>query len=324
VTPEKFLVAFGGSDPNVVITPLNTPDPRLVWWASQATTDTWVPSDINSAGSFSLSTQGTLRGGLPLRGQTLVWTTRDLWSMTYIGQPLIYSFQQIGVECGSISAHAFVGTSNAVFWMGLGRFFQFDGFASPIACDVSDYVFKNLNAAYNHKIWALYSAAFNEVTWFYVSNVATEIDSYVTYNYVEKHWVFGALSRTAGVPAQVPGLVPVMTDAAGVFWNHETGTVKGGLPTYCESGPVELGSGDQVMRVQRIVPDDKTLGDVSLTLFTSLFPDQTEVVNGPYAAANPTNVRVTGRQARVRFDEVNPVAWRVGTMRLGVIPGGTR
>jgi hypothetical protein len=323
VTPEKFVVALGAEDPQTILTAIN-PDARMVWWASQATTDTWYPSALNSAGSFSLPSQGTLKAGMPFRGASLIWTTRDLWSMSYIGQPLIYSFQQVGMECGIISSHAFVGTSNAAFWMGLNRFFRFDGFVSPIQCDVADYVFGNMNAAYQHKIWALHNAEFNEVTWFYVSTTATEIDSYVTYNYTENHWVFGVLSRTAGVTAQVPGRVPVLTDALGNFYDHETGTNKCGAATYCESGPVELGEGDQVMRIQRIVPDDKTLGDVSLTLFTSLFPDQAEASFGPYAAADPTNVRATGRQVRLRFDEVNAVAWRVGQTRLGVIPVGRR
>lgn len=324
VTPEKFVVALGGVDPYGVLTASGQPDVRNVWWASQATTDTWVPSDTNSAGSFSLPSQGTLKAGLPFRGQTLLWTTRDLWSMTYIGQPLIYSFQQVGLECGLISSHAFAGTSNAVFWMGVNRFFRYDGYASPIPCDVSDYVFDRMNPERLWKTWTLHNAEFNEVTWFYVSMNASEVDSYVTYNYTENHWVFGDLSRTAGVPAQVPGLVPVMADATGKFWNHETGTSKGGASTFCESGPVEIAQGDQLVRIQRIVPDDKTLGDVTLTLFTSLFPDDAEVSHGPYAAADPTNVRVTGRQARIRFDEYNAVAWRVGTMRLGVIPVGRR
>jgi hypothetical protein len=323
VTPEKFVVALGAQDLQTIVTGIN-PDARMVWWASQATTDTWQPSDVNSAGSFSLPSQGTLKAGLPFRGSSLIWTTRDLWSMTYIGQPLIYSFQQIGMECGIISSHAFVGTSNAAFWMGINHFFRYDGYVSPIPCDVSDYVFGNMNASYQWKIWALHNAEFTEVTWYYVSTTATEIDSYVTFNYAENHWVFGNLSRTAGVTAQVPGLVPVLTDAAGTFWNHETGTSKGGASTYCESGPVEIAQGDQLVRIQRIVPDDQTLGDVTLTLFTSLFPDQAETSHGPYAAANPTNVRVTGRQARIRFDEYNAVAWRVGTMRLGVIPVGRR
>ena len=327
MTPEKFAVVLGAIDQHYVLTG-HAPDPRLVWWASQATTDTWVPSSLNSAGSFSLATPGTLMAGAAFRGQSLIWTTRDLWSMQYIGQPLVYGFQQLGLECGLYSSRAHVVTSNAAFWMGNGRFYKFDGFVTPLQCDVADYVFGHINRDMNYKTWALHNPQFNEVTWFYVSTAAVgtypEIDSYVTYNYTENHWVFGSLARTCGIPAMPPGLVPIMTDAAGVFYQHETGTNKGGASTFAESGPIELASGDQVMKVQRIVPDDKTQGDVQLTLYAALFPDAAETSIGPVAAASPTNVRLMGRQVRLALNEVNAVDWRVGTVRLGVIPSGRR
>ena len=332
VTPEKFVVALGAQDQGGILTGAY-PDPRLVWWASQATTDIWVPSDLNSAGSFSLASAGTLMAGTPFRGQSLLWTTRDLWSMQYIGQPLIYGFQQLGLECGLLSAHAYTVTSNAVFWMGQGRFYRFDGFVTPLQCDVADYVFSTMHPGYHWKTWALHNPQFNEVTWFYVSTAAapiapsswTEVDSYVTYNYTENHWVFGKLSRSCGIPAMSPGLVPIMAAPNGTFFNHETGTVRSGAPTaFAESGPVELSPGDQIMRIQRIVPDDKTIGDVGLTLYASLFPDAAETSIGPVAAANPTSVRLAGRQVRLAVNEVNAVDWRVGEIRLGVIPSGRR
>jgi hypothetical protein len=334
VTPEKFAVALGAVDPNHVLTGTE-PDPRLVWWASQATTDTWTPDALNSAGSFSLASAGSLMAAAAFRGQSLLWTTRDLWSMQYLGQPLIYGFQQLGVECGLFSSHAYVVASNAVFWMGPGRFYRFDGFISPLQCDVADYVFSNINTDFQWKTWALHNPQFNEVTWFYVSKTAptnattgvVEVDSYVTYNYTENHWVFGTLSRTCGVAAQVPGLVPVMASPEGVLYQHETGNTRGGLYAHAESGPIELAPGDQIMRIQQIVPDDKTVGDVRITIYASLFPDDAEISTGAItisATHKPTSVRMVGRQVRVGVTEATASSWRVGTIRLGVIPSGRR
>ena len=50
----------------------------------------------------------------------------------------------------------------------------------------------------------------------------------------------------------------------------------------------------------------------------------TEAANGPYSPAQPTDLRVTARQVRLRFDEVNASDWRIGVPRLGVLPGSRR
>jgi hypothetical protein len=84
------------------------------------------------------------------------------------------------------------------------------------------------------------------------------------------------------------------------------------------------------MRIQRIVPDDKTLGDVTASLYTSMAPDATETTdaaspaNGPYTLASVTSVRLTARQVRLKITESAAAAWRVGTVRIGVVPGGRR
>jgi hypothetical protein len=96
------------------------------------------------------------------------------------------------------------------------------------------------------------------------------------------------------------------------------------LVPFLESGPVELGNGDQVMRVQRIVPDEKNLGEVRARFFAALMPTDVETELGPYTLSAPTPVRFTARQVRLRVEEVEPVSWRLGTTRLGVIPGGRR
>lgn len=299
---------------------------RRAYWPNQETIQDWVPTAINSAGSFDLATDGTILCGRRTKSATLIWTTLDLWSANYIGQPFIYSFRQEGVHCGIISGQAAVVLDTGAYWMGQGKFFLFDGFVRPIPCEVTDYVFGNFNQSLAATVWALPNPAFHEVTWFYPSAAAVSVpDSYVTYNYVEGHWTFGTLTRTCGV-AYWPGVTttPVMVDGSGNIFTHETGTAHGGAVPFLESGPVETGNGDNVMRVQRIVPDDKTLGQVQAKLYASFFPDQAETLNGPYALANPTSIRLTARQVRVRLEEAIASAWRVGVVRLGIVVGGRR
>lgn len=300
---------------------------RRVYWASQETVATWQPLSTNTAGSFDLATEGVLICGKPAGGQTLLWTNVDLWSMTYIGGDFIYSFNRKGSNCGIVGPHAAVVLDTGTYWMGDSKFFVFDGFVKPLACEVQDYVFGNFSSAYSYKVWALANPQFGEVTWFYPSGGSTECDSYVTYNYIEGHWNFGSLQRSTGVTRRAGATfpVPVMIDSSGNIYDHETGTDHTGSTPYLESGPFQAADGDNVVKIQRIVPDDKTAGDVTVTLYTSLFPDDAETTSGPYPLSSSTSVRVpTCRQVRVRFTEAVANAWRVGTPRLGVIVGGRR
>jgi hypothetical protein len=78
------------------------------------------------------------------------------------------------------------------------------------------------------------------------------------------------------------------------------------------------------MAVTEMLPDEKTQGDVNATFKTRFYPNDTERSYGPYTMSNPTSVRFTGRQVRMRVEGVNYSDWRVGINRLDVIAGGRR
>jgi hypothetical protein len=167
---------------------------------------------------------------------------------------------------------------------------------------------------------------FGEITWFYPHAAQTEVTRYVTYNYRENHWVTGDLARTTGISSQSGTTVfPVMCSAAAAVFDHESGYARNseGTPSL-ESGPMEIGDGDTLVSVQKVVPDDKTVGDVALTLFAAPNPDTAESAHGPYTLTAMTSVRVKARQLRVKLVEAVATAWRVGVIRLGVMPSGRR
>lgn len=331
VTAERFFVLLGGVDPNAEFS-LHSgtiPSQRLVSWATQeagtAAAD-WTPSAANTAGNYYLPTDGALRCGARTRSGTIILTTTDAWMMTYIGGQFVHRFDQVGEGCGAISTKALVANDTAAFWMGPHSFHAYDGFVKPIPCDVHDYVFNSLNRSYAHLIWALENPAFGEVTWFYPHAAQTEITRYVTYNYRENHWVTGTLARTCGVASQ-PGVheFPVMCNASASVFDHETGSARNSEGTVSlESGPIELGDGDHLMQVQSVLPDDKTVGDVNLTLYGAMNPDASETTYGPYTLAARTTFRAKMRQVRVKLTEVVATAWRVGVIRLGVVQSSRR
>lgn len=330
-TQERFFTVLRGQDPSThtARSGVDTPySERRVFFASQETLDEFVSTDTNTGGDFDLQTDGRLVVGVGTRGQSLIWTDIDLWTMTFIGGELVYSFQNVGKECGIVGKRAFAVIDKGTFWMARGKFFMYDGFVKNIPCEVTDHVFGDFNDARAHTVWCFSNSKYNEITWFYPSNGAEWPDRYVTYNHAENHWVFGSLDRTIGVPVRfrqdvIDEKKPFAFAQDGSMYEHETGIEREGL-AFLESGPIEIGAGDRLMRIQEVVPDDKALGDVQLRLYLSMAPDALERLVGPYSLSAITTVRHTARQARLRLEEARASDWRVGDVRLGVRPGERR
>ena len=109
-----------------------------------------------------------------------------------------------------------------------------------------------------------------------------------------------------------------------VIYNHEQGLNYDSGSVFCETGPISIGNGDQVAKVTEVIPDELTQGDVDLKFKTRFYPNDTETTHGPFNPSNPTSLRFTGRQMRMRVDGDKATAWRVGTMRLETKAGGRR
>jgi len=298
---------------------------RVFYWPSQETISDFAPTAYNTAGSLPLATEGVLMCGVATRGETLLWTTDDLWAIKYQAGDFVYGDEKVGTKCGIVSRNAFAVTDAAAYWMGDGTFFSYNGFVRPIPCEVYDKVFGDINKAYYKLVCAFVDPTYGEVTWFYPSGSATENDRYVTYNYTENHWTYGNLGYCAVISRQA-GLSqhPVAIDANGNIWDLETGSARPGLTAFLESGPVKVGNGDNVVQAQTVIPDDKTLGDVTAIIYGSLEPDDAEYDTGTITLSSKTDIRLTARQFRIRLTEAVATAWRVGVISLGGALGGRR
>ena len=312
VTDERFLFALGSGG-----------NPRKVQWCDQEDNTDWTPSTLNQAGDFELATVGTLQCGKRFRGSALLFTDVDVHVATYIGPPYVYSFERAGTGCGVISKQSVGVNDNAAIWMSRSGFWYYDGFVKPLTCDVSDYVYKNLNNNQASKIYCVHNSRFGEMWWFYPSATSNEVDSYVSFNYRESHWAIGTLSRSAGTDAGV-FVNPILVSPTGYVYEHEVGFDYEGATLYAESGPIEIATGDRVVSVTGLVPDETTQGDVQARFSTRFYPNAPEFNHGPYSMANPTSVRVTGRQIAVRIEGVTNTNWRVGVIRLDAVLGGKR
>lgn len=312
VTQEGILMALGAED-----------NPRRVKWSDQRDNTLWLPDATNQAGDFDLQTNGRLMFGLRITGAVLLLTDTDVHVANYTGDNRVYEFNKKSDGCGAISRAAGVALDSQAVWMGMGGFWIYNGYAQPLPCDVSDYVFSDLNYLQQSKITCQLNSEFGEVTWRYPSGGSIEVDRYVTWNLRENHWVFGKIARLCGVDAH-PSPFPMRCGADGNVYEHEVANDYDGAVPYLEGGPFMMGQGDSVIYANLLLPDDKTLGDVNATFYVKFEPDGAETTFGPYSLSSRTDLRFGGRQMRVRYDTVIPTDWRIGVPKLDVTQGGVR
>ena len=313
VTEERFVFCLGAGG-----------NPRKVAWSDKENNTSWTAAATNEAGDMELQTNGQIMCGVRMRGATLILTSEDAHLATYSGAPFVYGFQRVGTACGIASRKAAVAIDEGAFWMGKKGFYTFNGStATEISCEVADYVFDGMNPSQVSKVYAVHNSQFGEIWWFYPSDTATENDRYVTLDYKEGHWATGVIDRTAGVDQGI-FVNPIWADASGNLYNQETGYTHGSVKPYAESGSISLGNGDTIMKVSKLIPDERTQGQVEVTFKTRFHPNDSETSHGAYTLSNPTDVRFTGRQVRVKIQGTANDNWRSGIMRIDAVPGGRR
>lgn len=342
VTPERFLVALGAAG-----------NQRRVQWADRESISVWAPTATNQAGAFDLEGQGRIMAARRSRGESLIWTDFDMYAMTFVGGNAVYGFQKRGQECGLISPQAVAATPSGFAWMGDRSFFHYDGYVRPLNSEVGQLVFDRLTQSEKFKVYAVANREFNEITW-YLPNRSIENSAYVTWNYAEDHWTFGAIARTSGFDSHPVVGFPIATDAevdaGGEFpvWLHENGQERKNaagdpiFPPFVESGPFEIGNGDSFGHVLQIypdlevfdpppsgvpVPESESLGQATVTFKVEDYPQAPERIFGPFSLSNPTSVRFNARQIRIRVQQSTPDGvelWRLGDLRLDIRAGGKR
>ena len=165
--------------------------------------------------------------------------------------------------------------------------------------------------------------------WFYCSASSNEIDKYCKYNYRENLWDVGSLSRTAWVDASTFNN-NIGAGSNGLLYNHEIGVNDDGsaMTAFVESADIDIGDGQQVAFIQRMIPDATITGTLNTFVKTRKSPADSQTSKGAFALTSSTqkvNPRARGRQFAVRFESSALDAdWRLGATRLDIQPDGER
>ena len=323
VTPERHVVLLGAGG-----------NPRRVGWSSREDYSDWdFASSTNTAGYLDLDTQTKLVMCAPVREGTLIWTDDEAWLMRFIGLPYIYSIERIGYGCGLMSPRSFATTAGRCIWMGRESFWIYDGgVVKPLTCDVGSYVFDNIDPTagflYSH---GSENGLFPEA-WFWFPSPGSDVpDLSVFYNYSEGWWGIGnTMTRTAACGAGVFDY-PIASDENNDLFEQENGWNAAGTPIengrYGETGSLNIQNGNVISFLRRAITDSGYGYDsTQITVYSSFTPEGQETTSGPYNPRSDgyTDMRVTGRDFRMRISATDDAPWSIGEMRIDFLPKGGR
>ena len=335
---DRHLVCLGSNAFNTTASPTGTFDPMTVRWSNQEDITNWVPSLSSTAGETVLTDGTEIVGGVRSRNAINIWTDNSLWTMTFVGPPFTFQFQQLGSNCGLIAPHAATDYDGISVWMGYDNFYVFDGQVKNLDCTVRRFIFDRLNRDQKDKIFAGINSEFKEVIWLYPSKDSDECDSYVIWSPSENYWTFGSSIFTTFADKTVFGntITTGVTAGGNNLYNNEPAGVftENGQPqsSFIESADFDMADGNEIMFLSRVIPDF-TLNDGALTfsIKTKDFPESSterEKPQPPHTVTNSTvkiDMRARGRQGRIRVScNAANTSWRWGSVRLAIQPDGRR
>ncbi|NDG32021.1 hypothetical protein EB118_18345, partial [bacterium] len=111
---SRFVILFGTTDYGST-----TLDPMLIRWSNQESVVDWVPSSLNQAGSVRLSHGSQIISAVQARQEIVVFTDSSLYSLQYVGAPIVWASQLIGDNISIVSQNAAIIASGRVYWMGV-------------------------------------------------------------------------------------------------------------------------------------------------------------------------------------------------------------
>ena len=348
----KFLFAFGANDYDSV-----TQNPMLIRWSDQESVTNWYPQATNQAGSLTLSHGSKIVTAMQARQEILVWTDSSLYSLQYLQPPIVWGSQLLGDNLSIMGPNAASYAGGMAFWMGVDKFYVYDGRTQTLSCDLRQFVFNDsgtrVNLNQTQQVFCSTNEGFNEVWWFYPSQGSTVIDTYVVYNYLEKIWYYGFLGRTAWLDS---GLLssPLAATYSKNLVNHEVGVNDNTLTTpqpieaYISSAEFDIDDGYKVGFIWRVLPDitfrGSTANNPSVVMTLKPMQNSGSGYNDPESVGGVSNApvtrtatlpieqftgqintRVRGRQMvmEVRSTELD-VQWQLGSPRIDIRPDGRR
>ena len=345
---SRFVFCFGSNDIGTA-----TQDPMLIRWSDQEDATNWTPAATNQAGSLRLSRGTEIVTAAQSRQEVLVWTNSAMYSLQYVGAPAVWTAQLVGENTSIASQNAVAYANGVAYWMGIDKFYKYDGRTQALPCDLRKFVFNDFNDLQYNQVFAGTNEAFHEVWWFYCSASSSTVDRYVVYNYVQNIWYYGTMARTAWLDSGLRNY-PLAATYSNNLVNHEFGVddnetgTPAAINAYISSAEFDLDDGHKFAFIWRVLPDitfdGSTAGSPQATMTLLPLKSSGSGYNDP-ASEGGTNsstvtrtavlpveqytgqiyTRVRGRQLAMKIEsDALGVHWQLGAPRIDMRPDGRR
>jgi hypothetical protein len=345
---SRFIIVFGCNDYGSAIL-----DPMLIRWSAQDDVYNWTPDPTNQAGFTRLSHGSEIVTTVQTRQEVVVFTDSSVYSLQYLGPPYVWAPQLLGDNISIVGPNAAVIASGVVYWMGVDKFYSYDGRVQTLNCDLRRHIFGDFNQSQAAQVLAGTNEGFNEIWWFYCSTNSLTIDRYVIYNYLEKIWYYGAnLGRTAWLDSGLLDYPLAATYSNNLVYhenglnNNETASTTA-IDAYISSSEFDIGDGHNFGFVWRVLPDltfenaENTpagaVPSVTMTLYglANSGSGVTSSASQPVAKSSTYVIteqftgmiftRMRGRQMifKINSNQINTV-WQLGAPRIDIRPDGRR
>jgi hypothetical protein len=344
---SRFIFTMGTNDYGSAVL-----DPMLIRWSNQDDPFNWTPDAVNQAGSIRLSDGSEIITAIQTRQEIVVFTDSALYSLQYLGPPNVWQTQLLGANTSIQSPNCVALASGIVYWMGVDKFYLYDGRVQTLNCDVRRYVFSDFNQAQAAQVFAGTNEGFNEVWWFYCSANSNSVNRYVVFNYAERIWYYGTLNRSAWLDSGLRDF-PLAATYSQNLVNHEEGindnegANPAAIAANISSSEFDIGDGHNFGFVWRVLPDltfetsttspTMQAPTVTMTLFglSNSGSGVTSSAGAPVAASasyviteeftGQIYTRMRGRQMifKIESNQIN-TTWQIGAPRVDIRPDGRR
>ena len=345
---SRFVLVFGTNEIGV-----GTLDPMLIRWSDQEDAVQWTPAITNQAGSVRLSHGSRIVTAMQSRQEIIVWSDSSIYSLQYLGPPYVWSTQLLADGISIVGPNAATIASGVTYWMGIDKFYKYDGRTQTLRCDLLQYIFSDINQAQYEQVFASTNEGFNEIWWFYCSGDSNEIDKYAVYNYGEDIWYYGEMARTAWLDSGLRNY-PIAATYSYNIVNHEQGVddsiaaTTQPIEAYITSSEFDIGDGHNFGFVWRVLPDitfrGSTAASPQATMYLKPLQNSGSGYNNPESVGGSNNgaitrtavipveqftgqinTRVRGRQMSFKIDSTAlGVTWQLGAPRIDIRPDGRR
>ena len=345
---SRFVFAMGCTDYGSALL-----DPLLIRWSDQESTINWTPAATNQAGSVRLSHGSEIITSIQARQELLVWTDASFYSMQYVGSPVVWTTTLMGDNISIASQNSAVYANGVAYWMGVDKFYKYDGRMQTLRCDLRQYIYGDINTLQYEQVCCGSNEGFNEVWWFYCSKNSLVNDRYVVYNYLDDIWYYGNMGRTAWNDSSL-NEGPIAATYNNNIVVHEIGNddLSGvnaeAIPSYITTAEFDLDDGHNFSFVWRVLPDitfrNSTAASPQVTMYLYPLKNSGSGYTNPASVGGTNNATVTrtavlpietftgqiftrvrGRQLAMKVESTAlGVAWQLGSPRLDLRADGRR